>query len=116
MLNSVNIYGILTEDPAIHYTQKGTACSTLSVVINEKIKIGNELKNMPTYVRVSVWAKIAENCQKYLKKGSKIIVTGKLQNKTWEEADTGKKRVSLEVLASEVIFVSNKTQETTEES
>ena len=65
------------------------------------------------FFNVLVWNKKAENCVKYLDKGSRIAVVGHLQNKTYTAKD-GTQRVSTEIIADEVEFLSRKQEEKTE--
>jgi single-strand DNA-binding protein len=102
--NSVILIGNLTRDPEIRYTPNGTAVSDLSIAINEKIKD----KENTIFVDVTVWDKQAENCCKYLAKGSGVLIDGRLAVDTWDDKQTGKKRTKLKVVASAVQFIGGK--------
>lgn len=63
-----------------------------------------EKKEEVSYVRVVVWARLAEICNEYLKKGSPVFVEGRLQSRSWEGQD-GSKRSTIEVVAQNVQFL-----------
>lgn len=105
-INCVLVVGNLGQDPELRYTQSGAATVTLSVATSRvwNDKEGN--KNEKTeWHRVVVWNKPAENCAKYLKKGSKVGVRGHLDTRSWEDKD-GVKRYTTEIIAEEVQFLS----------
>lgn len=102
--NSVILIGNLTRVPEIRYTPNGTAVSDLSIAINEKIKD----KENTIFVDVTVWDKQAENCCKYLAKGSGVLIEGRLAVDTWDDKQTGKKRTKLKVVANAVQFIGGK--------
>lgn len=105
-INCVLVVGNLGQDPELRYTLSGAATVTLSVATSRvwNDKEGN--KNEKTeWHRVVVWNKPAENCAKYLKKGSKVGVRGHLDTRSWEDKD-GIKRYTTEIIAEEVQFLS----------
>lgn len=105
-INCVLVVGNLGQDPELRYTQSGVPTVTLSVATSRvwNDKEGN--KNEKTeWHRVVVWNKPAENCAKYLKKGSKVGVRGHLDTRSWEDKD-GVKRYTTEIVAEEVQFLS----------
>ncbi len=104
-LNKVFLIGNLTRDPEIRYTGGGAAVANLGLASNRvyATKTG-EKKEEVCFVRVVVWGKQAENCGKYLSKGSSIFVEGRLQSRSWE-TDDGQKRNTLEVVAVSIQFL-----------
>ncbi len=103
--NRVMLMGNLTKDPELKYIQSGAAVTNLRLAINRNYttKSGEERKEV-CYVGVVVWQKQAENCAKYLHKGSPVFVEGRLQSRSWE-TDDGQKRSILEVVADRVQFL-----------
>ncbi len=83
MLNKIIITGNLTKDPELRYTPKGDAVVTLRLASNRKYKDRDET----CFVNVVVWGKRAENCAEHLKKGSPILVDGRLQSRSWEKSE-----------------------------
>ena len=104
-MNQVFLMGNLTRDPQLRKLPSGTSVADLGLAVNEKYKDkeGNWVER-PTYVDNVVWGRTAENCAEFLKKGSPVLVEGKLQLDQWE-TDTGEKRSKLLVRASRVQFL-----------
>lgn len=108
-MNNVSLIGNLTRDPEVRYTQSGMAVATLSVAINRgKDKNGED--RGADFPRVIVFGSQAENCQKYLCKGKKIGVTGRIQTDSYERED-GSKVYTTDVIASRVEFLSPSGQQ-----
>lgn len=98
----VTLVGNATADPELRFTPKGDAQATFTVAVNERIKQGTEwVDGDPTYYQVVAWRKIGEQAAEHIRKGTRCIVTGKLQGKPWETRD-GQKRVTFEVTADDI--------------
>ena len=105
-LNKVYLMGNLTADPALRYTPGGAAVCELRMAINRTFMAGNgQPREEVTYVDVTVWNKAAENCQRFLAKGSPVFVEGRLQLDQWEDRETGKRSSRLRVVADSVQFL-----------
>ena len=105
-LNKVLLIGNLTRDPELRYLPSGQAVTTFTLAANRTyVAASGEKKEEATFVRVVVWARRAEVCNEYLKKGSPVFVEGRLQSRNWEAQD-GTKRSSIEVVANNVQFLS----------
>ncbi|MBI1977814.1 MAG: single-stranded DNA-binding protein [Candidatus Omnitrophica bacterium] len=104
-LNSVFLIGNLTRDPELRYIPSGQAVATFTLAMNRTYmaKTG-EKKEEASFIRVVVWAKRAEVCHEYLRKGSSVFVEGRLQSRTWDAPD-GTKRSTIEVVAENVQFL-----------
>lgn len=104
-LNRVFLIGNLTRDPELRYIPSGQAVTTFTVAVNRAYTAGTgEKKEETSFIRVVVWARRAEVCNEYLKKGSPVFVEGRLQSRSWEAQD-GTKRSTIEVVASNVQFL-----------
>lgn len=103
-LNKVLLIGNLGKDPEMKYTPQGTAVATFSVAVSRswKDRSSDEWKEETEWFRVVAWEKLAETCNEYLRKGSKVYVEGRLQTRKWEGQD-GQTREMVEVVASEVL-------------
>lgn len=101
-MNLTLLIGNLTKDPEkVEGVQKSLCKLNLAVNANYTTADGER----PTqYFNVAVWGVLADNCLKYLKKGSKIGVCGKLQTRSWEDSE-GKKRYTQEIVATEIEFL-----------
>ena len=93
--------GNLTKAPELRETQNRKSVATLSIAINRDYGEGTD------YFNVVVWGDLADNCKKYLDKGSKVCVVGALQNRSYEDANGYKKYVT-EIQASNVEFLTFK--------
>src|SRR5215211_259567 len=103
--NKIIIIGNLGRDPELSYTPQGTAVCKFSVATNERRRDkAGEQQDITTWFRVSAWGKQAENISRYLTKGRKVYVEGRLHVEEWTDRE-GKPRQSLEVNASEVQFI-----------
>lgn len=104
-MNKVIICGNLGGDPELRYTQSGEPVCNFTCATSSKWKdkAGNAQERTEWH-KVVVWGKIAETCEKYLKKGNKVLVEGELQTRDWEDKD-GQKRYTTEVKASSVQFL-----------
>jgi single-strand DNA-binding protein len=103
--NKVILIGNLGRDPELSYTPQGTAVCKFSVATNERRRDkAGEQQDITTWFRVSAWGKQAENVSRYLTKGRKVYVEGRLHVEEWTDRE-GKARQSLEVNASEVQFI-----------
>ena len=110
-MNKVILSGGLTRDPEIRYTQSGKAVATMSLGVNRGYKKAeNSQYPQSDYFNIVAWDKSAEFCSKYLTKGSRIIVEGRLQSRSYEAQD-GSKRNVVEVVANEIEFAGGKRQE-----
>jgi single-strand DNA-binding protein len=104
--NKVILVGNLTRDPELRYTPAGTAVANLRLAVNRKFRDkAQQLKDETCFITAVVWSKQAETCNQYLHKGSSLLVEGRLQSRTWEDAQTGKSRSVIEVLAERVQFL-----------
>ncbi|MEE8484838.1 MAG: single-stranded DNA-binding protein [Nitrospinota bacterium] len=103
-LNKVFLMGNLTRDPELRYTPGGQAVSTLGLAVNNKFTKDGETKEDVLFVDITVWGRVAENCAEYLKKGSPVLVEGRLKYHTWESQE-GQKRSKIDVTAMSVQFL-----------
>jgi len=104
-LNRVLLIGNLTRDPELRYIPSGQAVTTFTIAVNRTYMANTgEKKEEVSFIRVVVWAKRAEVCHEYLKKGSPVFVEGRLQSRSWDAPD-GTKRSTIEVVAQNVQFL-----------
>ncbi len=107
-LNKVFLVGNLTKDPELRFIPSGQAVANLRIAVNRRWKAANgEMKEDVCYVGVVVWGKSGEACGENLRKGSPILVEGRLQSRSWETED-GQKRSIMEVVAERVQFLSQR--------
>jgi single-strand DNA-binding protein len=104
--NKVILMGNLTRDPELRYTPKGLAIAKLGLAVNRvwKTETG-ETKEEVTFVDIDVFGRTAENVGQYMRKGSPILIEGRLRLDTWEDKQTNQKRSKLGVVAETVQFL-----------
>jgi single-strand DNA-binding protein len=103
--NKVILMGNLTRDPEVRYTPNGSAVASFAIAVNRKYKQGEETKEEVSYIDIVVFGKQAENCGQYLNKGDAALIEGRLQQRRWDDKDTGQKRSKVEVAAQSVTFM-----------
>lgn len=109
-LNMVQIIGRLGRDIELKYTQGGTAVANLSLATDESYTDRNGARvQRAEWHKVIVYGKMAENCARYLQKGSLAYVEGSLQTRKWQDQQ-GNERVTTEIKAQRVQFLDRKTE------
>lgn len=104
-INVVVISGNLTRDPELRHTNGGTAILSFGVAVNDRMKDRDgSWVDRPNFVDVTVFGARAEALSRYLSKGTKVALSGKLRYSSWER--DGQKRSKLEVIAEEIEFLS----------
>jgi single-strand DNA-binding protein len=108
-VNKAILLGRLGQDPELRTTGGGQPVCNFTLATNESWfdKQANERKEKTTWHRCIVWGASGENCAKYLCKGSKVFVEGRIQTREWEDKD-GNKRYTTEIVASSVQFLDTK--------
>ena len=102
-MNKVYLIGNLTRDPELSETATGVAFCRFAVAVNRPFANAEGNREVD-FFNVIVWRGLAENCGKFLKKGSKVAVVGSLQNRSYEDKE-GVKRTATDIVASEVEFL-----------
>lgn len=102
--NQLTIIGTLVEDPELKYTPNGAAVANMRLAWNRKAKddVSGEWKDVETgFFSVTAWRSLAENAAESLTKGMRVFVTGRLQQRSWENQE-GEKRSVVEIVADEL--------------
>ncbi len=107
-MNRVILIGNLTKDPELSTTNSGINYCRFSLAVPKRFVSGGERE--AEFINIVVWRTQADNCHKYLKKGSKAGIVGSLQTRSYDGQD-GTKRYVTEVVADEVEFLSTKGSE-----
>ena len=105
-MNKVILIGNLTRDPELNTTNNGVAVCRFAIAVQRRFA-SNDNGPQADFFNIVVWRGQAENCHKFLKKGSKCCVVGRLQNSSYEAQD-GTKRYGTEITASDVEFLSTR--------
>jgi single-strand DNA-binding protein len=101
--NNVTIVGNVTRDPEIRYTPSGQANASFGVAVNRRWqnRQTNEWEERVSFFNVVCWREMAENVAESIGKGSRVVVTGRLEQRSWE-TENGEKRSVVEIVADEV--------------
>jgi len=116
MWHTIIVVGNLGRDPEMRYTPNGQAVTSFSVASSRQYTSNNGQQVKETaWFRISVWGKMAETCNQYLKKGSKVLIEGRLipdasgNPRIWNRQD-GTPGTSFEINAQTVRFLSSRTE------
>jgi len=105
-INRVFISGNLTHDPELRYTPSGQAVTNFSIANNRRYRDqSGEWKEETSFLRIVAWARQAEICSEYLRKGSPVLVEGRLMQRSWQTPE-GQKKSTVEIRAFRVHFLS----------
>jgi single-strand DNA-binding protein len=101
--NSVTLVGNVTRDPELRFTPSGQATASFGLAVNRvwTDRQTNERKEAVSFFDIVCWREMAENVSESLQKGARVVVTGRLEQRSWETND-GEKRSKIEVIADEV--------------
>ncbi|WP_106817660.1 single-stranded DNA-binding protein [Janibacter massiliensis] len=101
----ITVVGNLTGDPELRFTPTGAAVANFTVASTPRTfdRSTNEFKDGETlFMRCSVWREAAENVAESLQRGARVIVTGRLVSRSWDDKETGQKRTVMEMQVDEV--------------
>jgi single-strand DNA-binding protein len=99
--NSVTLVGNLVDDPELRFTPSGVAMAKVRFAVNRRYQSGGEWQEETSFFGGTCWRDVAENVAESLQKGSRVIVTGSLEQRTWETQE-GDKRSVVEVRIDDI--------------
>jgi len=101
--NMVELIGNITRDPELRFTPSGAAVANFGLAVNRRWRNQqtNEWEEQVSFFDIVCWRELAENVTESLTKGSRVMVSGRLDQRSWETQD-GEKRSKVEVVADEV--------------
>jgi single-strand DNA-binding protein len=101
--NTVTVVGNLTREPELRYTGSGQAMAKFGIAVNRRWqnRQTNEMEEQTSFFNVTAWREMAENAAESLPKGARVIVTGRLEQRSWETPE-GEKRSVVEITADEI--------------
>lgn len=97
--NTVTVVGNVTRDPELRYTSGGAAVTSFGLAWNQKGRDGQEDK--VSFFDVTCWRQLAENVSESITKGSRVVVYGRLEQRSWQTQE-GDKRTKVEIIADDV--------------
>ncbi len=109
-INRVVITGNLTRDPELRSTAGGMAVLNMGIAVNDRRKNSQsgEWEDVPNFFDVVVFGQRGESLSRFLSKGSKVAIEGKLRWSSWEDKNTGDKRSKVEIIADDIEFMSSR--------
>lgn len=108
-MNKAILIGNLTKDPELSTTNSGISVCRFTLAVSRRF-IGSSGERETDFLNIIAWRSQAENCSKYLRKGSKCAVVGSIQTRSYDAQD-GSKRYITEITADEVEFLSSRAGE-----
>jgi single-strand DNA-binding protein len=99
--NSITLVGNVTREPELRFTQGGQAVTKFSIAVNRRFQQAGEWKESVSFFDVVAWGTLGENVASSVAKGNRVLVSGRLEQRSYETAQ-GEKRSSVEVVADEV--------------
>ena len=101
--NTVTVIGNITRDPELRFTNTGQATATFGLAVNRRWqnRQSQEWEEATSFFDVVCWREMAENASESLEKGSRVIVTGRLEQRSWETPE-GDRRSKIEIVADEI--------------
>lgn len=99
--NTVSLVGNMTREAELRYTQTGRGLATFGLAVNRRYQANGEWQEETSFFDVVAWGELGENCAASLHKGDRVIVLGRLIQRSWE-TEAGEKRSKVEVTADEI--------------
>ena len=107
-MNKFEFLGRLTKDPEVRYTSgNNTQVTTFTIAVNRRF-VAQGAERQSDFFNLTSFGKTAEFCSKYFKKGQQVLVVGRIQNRSWDDAQTGQKRYATDFIVEETYFADSK--------
>ncbi|MBQ9486428.1 MAG: single-stranded DNA-binding protein [Selenomonadaceae bacterium] len=106
-MNKVFLTGNLTKDPEVKYTPSGKAVSRMGIAVSRRFKNAETGQSDVDFFNLTAWEKTAEFCGRYLRKGSRVLIEGRLQTYTYTAQD-GSKRSGVDITVENIEFAGAK--------
>jgi single-strand DNA-binding protein len=99
--NSVTLVGNLTKDPELRFTTGGRGVASFGLAVSRRYQVNNEWQEQTSFFNVVAWGTLGENAAASLNKGTRVVVTGRLEQRQYETKE-GEKRSVVEINADEI--------------
>ena len=99
--NTVTLVGNVTRDPELRYTTGGRGVASFGLAVNRRYQVNGEWQEQTSFFNVVAWGTLGENVSASLTKGTRTIVTGRLEQRSWDDSN-GEKRSTVEIVADEI--------------
>ena len=116
-INRVNISGNLTREPEVRTSAAGSAIMHFGVAVNDRSKNQQtgQWEDRPNFIDCTMFGARAESVSRFLHKGAKVCIEGKLRWSQWDDRKTGEKRSKVEVIVDEIELMQQRQQQETRE-
>ncbi len=105
-LNKVMLIGNVGRDPDIRHLQNNSMVARFPLATSEKFKTKNgDLQEQTEWHNIVCWRSLAELTEKYIKKGSRLYIEGRIRTSSWNDKNTGEKKYSTEIFADSVLLM-----------
>ncbi len=110
-INAIQLLGWIGADPEMRFTPNGTAICKFRIATKHMTRrtANGEAEFDTDWPQVEAWDRLAERCNTYLHKGSRVLISGSLRNDSWEDRETGQRRYRTFVRAREVLFLDTRS-------
>ena len=99
--NSITLVGNLTRDPEIRFTATGRAVASFGIAVGRRYQVNGEWQEQTSYFNITAWGQLGENAAATLAKGTRVVVTGRLEQREYTSRE-GEKRTAIDVIADEL--------------
>lgn len=99
--NTVTLVGNITRDPELRYTTGGRGVASFGLAVNRRYQSNGEWQEQTSFFDVVAWGTLGENVAASMNKGTRAVVYGRLEQRSWEN-ENGEKRTKIEVIADEI--------------
>lgn len=106
--NKVILMGNLVRDPETRTTPSGQSVTSITLAVNRQWSQDGEKRESVSYIDCVIWGKPGEIIAQYLTKGRALLVSGRLDQRSWEDKDSGQKRSKIEVIVEDFNFVDSR--------
>lgn len=99
--NTVTLVGNVTRDPELRYTTGGRGVASFGLAVNRRYQSNGEWQEQTSFFDIVAWGTLGENAAESLNKGTRVVVVGRLEQRSWDTQE-GDKRSKIEVVADEI--------------
>lgn len=101
MSNTFTVVGNLTQEPELRYTQSGTPLCSGGIASNRRYQVNGQWEEQTSYFNFTAWRELAENIAASFNKGTRVVATGRMEQKNWTDKD-GNNRTSFDFIIDEI--------------
>ena len=99
--STVTLVGNLTRDPELRFTTGGRGTANFGIAVSRRYQVNNEWQEQTSFFNIVAWGTLAENAAATLNKGHRVIVTGRLEQRSYDDKE-GQKKSIVEIIADEI--------------